>query len=141
MRLVPCQPTFRVPRYGSSGESEPALGVAGDRRKQLVPPAGQVARVIMPVDTVHQAKELAIVALLDKAKGAAKTVGEKAQEGIKTGQKKIDETKTKRHINDLNRKLGGIVYLQRTGKPPANADTEIERLVGEITKAHAHPEE
>ena len=81
------------------------------------------------------------MALLDKAKGAAKTLLEKVQEGIKTGQKKIDETKTKRHVNDLKRELGGIVYLQRTENPPANADTEIERLVVEITEAHTRPEE
>jgi hypothetical protein len=78
--------------------------------------------------------------LLDKAKEAAKTVGEKAQEGIKAGQEKIDDTKTKRHINDLKEQLGGIVYLQRTGQPPADADAEIGRIVGEITEAEAHLE-
>jgi type VI protein secretion system component VasF len=75
--------------------------------------------------------------LLDKAKEAAKTVGEKAQEGIKAGQEKIDETKTKRHIADLKEELGGIVYAQRTGATPADAESEIARIVAEITEAEA----
>jgi len=77
------------------------------------------------------------MSFLDKAKEAAKTVGEKAQEGIKAGQEKIDETKTKRRIADLKEELGGIVYAERTGTPPANATTEIDRLVGEIRDTEA----
>jgi len=75
--------------------------------------------------------------LLDKAKEAAKTVGEKAQEGIKAGQEKLDETKTKKRIGDLKEELGGIVYQQRTGAAPPNADAEIDRIVNEIKQAEA----
>jgi hypothetical protein len=75
--------------------------------------------------------------LLDKAKEAAKTVGDKAQEGIKAGQEKIDEAKTKKRISDLKEELGGIVFQQRTGAAPADADTEIGRIVGEIQQAEA----
>ena len=53
--------------------------------------------------------------LLDKAKEAAKTVGDKAQEGIKAGQEKVDEVKTKKRISDLKEELGGIVFEQRAG--------------------------
>jgi len=75
--------------------------------------------------------------LLDKAKDAAKTVGDKAQEGIKAGQEKIDETKTKKKVSDLKEDLGGIVYQQRTGAGSADADAEIDRIVREITAAEA----
>jgi hypothetical protein len=75
--------------------------------------------------------------LLDKAKEAAKTVGDKAQEGIKAGQDKIDEAKAKKKISDLKEELGGIVYQQRTGVPAADADAQIGRIVGEIQEAEA----
>jgi hypothetical protein len=75
--------------------------------------------------------------LLDKAKDAAKTVGEKAQEGVKAGQDKVDKMKAKQKISDLKEELGGIVYQQQTGATVLNADTEITRLVGEIQQAEA----
>jgi hypothetical protein len=77
------------------------------------------------------------VGLLDKAKDAAKTVGDKAQEGIKAGQEKLDESKTKRKIEDLKEELGGIVYGQRTGAATPDAETEITRIVGEISELEA----
>jgi hypothetical protein len=73
--------------------------------------------------------------ILDKAKDAAKTVGEKAKEGVAAGQEKVGEVKTKRHISDLKEELGGIVFAQRTGTPPGDAETEITRIVGEIKEA------
>jgi hypothetical protein len=76
--------------------------------------------------------------ILDKAKEAAKTVGEKAKEGVAAGQDKVDEVKTKRRISDLKEELGGIVFTQRTGTPPADSETEITRIVGEIKEAEAH---
>jgi hypothetical protein len=75
--------------------------------------------------------------LLDKAKDAAKTVGDKAQEGLKAGQEKLDESKTKRKIADLKEELGGIVYAQKTGAGAADADGEITRVVGEIQELEA----
>ena len=75
--------------------------------------------------------------LLDKAKDAAKTVGDKAKEAVDAGQDKVDEVKTKRKIGELKEALGGIVFLQKTGAAPADADTEITRLVGEIQTAEA----
>ena len=74
---------------------------------------------------------------MDKAKEAAKTVGEKAQEGIKAGQEKIDESKTKHKISDLKEELGGLVYAQHTGSPASDADAQITRIVGEIKEAEA----
>jgi hypothetical protein len=75
--------------------------------------------------------------ILDKAKEAAKTVGEKAKDGVAAGQEKVDEVKTKRRINDLKEELGGIVYLQRTGSTPPDADAQINRIVDEIKGAES----
>lgn len=75
--------------------------------------------------------------LLDKAKDAAKTVGDKAQEGLKAGQEKLDESKTKRKIGDLKEELGGIVYAQKSGNGAADAESEITRIVGEISELEA----
>jgi len=77
------------------------------------------------------------MSFLDKAKGAAKKVGEKAKEGIEAGQDKLDETKTKHRIGNLKEELGGVVFLQRTGAPPADAEAQITRLVDEIKQAEA----
>jgi hypothetical protein len=77
------------------------------------------------------------VGLLDKAKDAAKVAGEKAKEGLAAGKEKVDETRTKRRISDLKEELGGIVYSQKAGSPPADADTQITKLVDEIREAEA----
>ena len=76
--------------------------------------------------------------LLDKAKDAAKVVGDKAQEGLKAGQEKVDEVKTKKQISELKEQIGGIVYLQRTGAASATAEADIDHMVGEIKDAEAH---
>jgi len=76
--------------------------------------------------------------LLDKAKDAAKVVGDKAQEGLKAGQEKVDEVKTKKQISELKEQIGGIVYLERTGAAPPDSAADIDRLVGEIKDAEAH---
>ena len=76
--------------------------------------------------------------ILDKAKEGAKKAGEKAKQGVAAGQDKVDEVKTKRRISDLKEELGGIVFAQRTGTPPGDAETDITRIVGEIKEAEAH---
>lgn len=70
--------------------------------------------------------------LLDKAKEAAKTVGGKAQETVKAGQDKLEDQKLKKRVGELKEELGGVVYLQRIGTPPDDAEAEITRLVEEI---------
>jgi hypothetical protein len=75
--------------------------------------------------------------LLDKAKDAAKTVGDKAKEAVDAGSDKVDEVKTKRKIGELKEELGGIVFLQKTSGAPVDADAQITRIVGEITENQA----
>jgi polyhydroxyalkanoate synthesis regulator phasin len=77
------------------------------------------------------------MSLLDKAKDAAKTVGEKAKQGVEAASDKVDEVTTKKKVDGLKQELGGIVYLQRTGTPPDDAEAEISRLIGEIRDLEA----
>ena len=72
---------------------------------------------------------------MDKVKETAAKGTEMAKSGVKAGQDKLDETKTKKKISDLKEELGGIVYAQKTGTGNGSADAEIERLVGEIKEA------
>ncbi|HZP28968.1 MAG TPA: hypothetical protein VFC99_08445 [Acidimicrobiia bacterium] len=78
------------------------------------------------------------MSLLDKAKDAAKSVSEKAKQGVEAGKEKVDEVTTRKKIDGLKGELGGLVYLQRTGNPPENAEAEISRLIGEIRELEAH---
>jgi hypothetical protein len=78
--------------------------------------------------------------LLDKVKETAQKGADLAKDGVKAGQDKIDTMKLEKKIGELKQELGGIVYLQRTGAPPADADAEIARIVGEITDTEAELE-
>ena len=77
------------------------------------------------------------MSLLDKAKDAAKSVGEKAKQGVEAASDKVDEVTTKKKVDGLKQELGGIVYLQRTGTPPDDAEAEISRLIDEIRDLEA----
>ena len=72
---------------------------------------------------------------MDKVKETAAKGTEMAKSGVKAGQDKIDEQKTKKKIGELKEELGGVVYAQKTGTGNGSADAEIERLVGEIKDA------
>jgi hypothetical protein len=73
--------------------------------------------------------------LMDKVKDTAKQVGDKAQQGVKAGQEKLEDAKLRKKINERKEEIGGLVYAQRTGAPAPDADAEIARLVAEITAA------
>ena len=55
-----------------------------------------------------------------------------------TGQEKLEESKLKKKIGDLNQELGSLVFAQRTGNPADDTGAEITRLVGEIQAAKDH---
>jgi len=75
--------------------------------------------------------------LFDKVKETAQKGADFAKEGVKAGQDKLDTHKLEKKVGDLKEELGGIVYGQKTGNPPENADAEIARIVAEITEAQA----
>lgn len=76
------------------------------------------------------------MSLLDKIKDTATKAAEGVQKAAESGQEKLEETKLKKRIGDLHEELGGVVYEQRTGTAGAEAETEITRIVAEITAAH-----
>jgi hypothetical protein len=73
--------------------------------------------------------------LMDKVKEGAKQAKDKAQQGVKAGQEKLEDSKLRKKINEWKEEIGGLVYAQRTGAGTPDADAEIDRLVGEITAA------
>ena len=75
--------------------------------------------------------------LLDKVKETAQKGVDKTKEAVSAGQDLLEERKLEKQVSDLKEELGGLVYGQKTGAPAANADTEIARIVGEITTTEA----
>jgi hypothetical protein len=73
------------------------------------------------------------MSLLDKMKETAQKGVDKTKEAVNTGQEKLEERKLEKKITDLHEELGGLVYGQKSGAPAENADSEITRIVGEIT--------
>jgi hypothetical protein len=75
------------------------------------------------------------MSLLDKMKETAQKGVDKTKEAVSAGQEKLDAHKIEKQISDLKEELGGIVYGQKIGSPPENADAEVTRIVDEI-KTH-----
>ena len=68
--------------------------------------------------------------LMDKVKSQANQLAGIAQQAGQAGQAKIAEVQVKRKVDALLLELGGIVYLQRTGRADAAADARATELVG-----------
>ena len=78
--------------------------------------------------------------LMDKVKAQAAQVAEKAQEGLKTGQAKMEEMQERKRDDALLRELGALVYAQRMGRAAEGADAEIDRIVAELkAQEDEHP--
>ena len=77
---------------------------------------------------------------VDKVKAQAAQVAEKAQEGIKTGQEKVEEAQSRRKTDALLRELGALVYARHTGGASEGSDADIDRIVAEIrAQEDEHP--
>lgn len=72
---------------------------------------------------------------LDKAKQQASQLAQKAQEGLKTGQTKLDDMQSKKKEDALLRDLGAAFFAERTGRATPETAGEIQRLMGEL-RAH-----
>jgi hypothetical protein len=70
------------------------------------------------------------VGFLDKAKQQAQDLKVKV-EG------KVDDVQAKRKAGDLLDRLGRLVYAQRTGRPVADTDAELNRLVDALRALEA----
>jgi hypothetical protein len=69
---------------------------------------------------------------MDKVKAQATQVAGKAQEGIKTGQAKVEEAQGRKKGDALLRELGSLVYAQRSGRAPEGSDADIDRIVVDL---------
>jgi hypothetical protein len=69
---------------------------------------------------------------MDKVKSQATALAEKAQEGARAGQEKLSQVQAKRHSDALLLELGGIVYLERAGRPQAGGEARAEAIVSEL---------
>jgi hypothetical protein len=74
---------------------------------------------------------------MDKVKDTAQKAGDKIQSGVDAGKEKVEETKLKRQIEGNQKEIGALVYQQRTGSGPADADAQIAKLVDEIKDCEA----
>lgn len=74
---------------------------------------------------------------LDKVKDSAKTVGDRAKSGVAAGQEKLDDRKLAKQVEEYKNQIGDIVYAQRTGGAPDDAEAEIDRLVAAVKDAEA----
>jgi hypothetical protein len=70
--------------------------------------------------------------LVEKMKAQAAQAAEKAQEGLRTGQAKIEEAQTKKKADALLRDLGALAYAERTGQATEATAAEAQRLVAEL---------
>src|SRR5438270_9013624 len=74
---------------------------------------------------------------LDKVKGTAEKVAEKAQQGVQQGQHKLEDLQEKRKLDVLLHDLGAALYLDRTGRGTAAISSDIERFTAEIRDLEA----
>ena len=74
---------------------------------------------------------------LDKAKQQATQLAQKAQEGVKTGQAKLDQVQSKKKEDALLRDLGAVFYAEKTGRVTGETAAEIERLLSELRSHEA----
>jgi hypothetical protein len=70
--------------------------------------------------------------LVEKMKAQASQAAEKAQEGLRTGQAKIEEAQTKKKADALLRDLGALAFAERTGQATEATEAEAERLVADL---------
>lgn len=77
------------------------------------------------------------MSFFDKAKAQAQQLAVKAQEGVKTGQEKLEASQAAKHADALLRDLGAQVYLQQTGRPTADGAAQVARLTAELQRYEA----
>ena len=68
----------------------------------------------------------------DKVKEQADKAKEQAKDLRGKVEGKVDDVQHKRKADDLLDDLGRFLYAERTARPIAGADTEIDRIVNEL---------
>lgn len=76
---------------------------------------------------------------MDKVKSQATAIAEKAQEGAKLGQDKLSQMQAKKQSDALLLELGGLTYLERTGRGEPGGEARVGQLVEQLTTfEHTH---
>jgi hypothetical protein len=68
---------------------------------------------------------------MDKVKAAAQDVAGEAKKATSTAQAKIEQTQTRKKIDDLAKQLGYLVYREKTQGTPAGADAD--KFIADMT--------
>jgi len=74
---------------------------------------------------------------MDKVKSQATQLAEKAQQAGQAGQAKIAELQSKKKSDAMLLELGGIVYLDKTGRADPGGATRSAELVDMLQKHEA----
>ena len=74
---------------------------------------------------------------MDKVKSQATQVAQKAQDGVKTGQSKLEGAQAKKRQDALLRDLGALLYAERTGNATGETAAEMERILSELRTLEA----
>lgn len=72
---------------------------------------------------------------MDKVKAAAQDVAAEAKQATAKAQTKMEQTQTRKKIDDLAKQLGYLVFREKTQGTPAGADADkLVTDMGELEK-------
>jgi hypothetical protein len=75
--------------------------------------------------------------LMDKVKAQATVLAQKTQETAREGKAKFDQVQATRRADAMLRNLGALVYAERTGRGAPDTQSQIDRLVADISAHEA----
>jgi hypothetical protein len=79
--------------------------------------------------------------LLDKVKDVAGKAAEQAKHATAVGKEKLEDVRLQKKIDELCEEIGKLVVAQRRGEATADADTQIDAKVAEITQLEKQMED
>jgi hypothetical protein len=74
---------------------------------------------------------------MDKVKNQAGALAEKAQEGAKAGQERLAQLQSKRQSDALLLELGGLVYLDKVGRPQPGGEARALEILTQLQQFEA----
>jgi hypothetical protein len=75
--------------------------------------------------------------LMDRVKAQATQLAQKTQETARDSKAKFDQAQANRRADALLRNLGAAVYAERTGRGGVDAQTQIDKLIADISAHEA----
>jgi hypothetical protein len=74
---------------------------------------------------------------MDKVREQSTQLAQKAQETAREGKVKLDQAQAKRRADAIFRDLGAAIYAERTGRPGADNQEKIDRLIEALSRQEA----